>query len=78
MGKCACGVVPYDCGKPCEPDDMPVKVVSIGKPIDRVAAEATLLKSLLDAIGQHVGVLTIAQVLGVLEICKGEVIERQA
>lgn len=81
MGKCECGIVPYDCGKPCEPhkNETPKKalnVVSIGHPVDRVAAEALLLRSIHSAISMHVGVLTVAQVLGVLDICKVEIVEK--
>ena len=53
-----------------------MKIVAIGKPVDRVAAESVLLESLHQCIAEHVGVMTIAQVLGILDICKMEVVEQ--
>ena len=53
-----------------------MKVVSIGKPVDRVAAEAELLEKMHEAISEFAGILTVVQVLGLLEVCKMEVVEQ--
>ena len=52
-----------------------MKIVSINIPKDRVAAEAELLKKLHTTIAEYAGVLTVVQVIGLLEVCKVEVME---
>lgn len=50
-----------------------MKVIKFNPPIDRVASEAILLEQIHQQIAQYAGVLTVVQVVGILEACKQEV-----
>ncbi|MDB5814454.1 MAG: hypothetical protein JWN23_1571 [Rhodocyclales bacterium] len=54
-----------------------MELLNFEKPIDRVAAESELLEKLHQAIAGYAGVMTVVQVIGVLEVCKWEVREQQ-
>lgn len=54
-----------------------MELIKFATPPDRIAAEAELLKKLHQAIAGYVGVMTVVQVIGMLELCKWEVREQQ-
>ncbi len=50
-----------------------MKVINLKTPKDRILSETELLKKLHQQIAEYVGVLTVAQVIGILDMCKDEV-----
>ena len=54
-----------------------MKVLNFEAPKDRVLAEGELLEKIHQQIAQYVGVLTVVQVIGILEVCKDEVVAGQ-
>jgi len=54
-----------------------MNVINFEAPKDRVLAEAELLERIHQQIADYAGVLTVVQVIGILEVCKGEVIDGQ-
>jgi len=54
-----------------------MNIVKLEPKLSMVSAEVELLDKLHQAISEYAGVITVAQAIGILEVCKREVIEGQ-